>query len=208
MFGVSWIGFEKGGQEVKRQVNRVLIILLCSMLLFTVTSFADAGSIPDEVRLRNQSDANNYYAALLSSFTNENGEIEYPDYYGGSYLDNKGNLVVQLCENNRENREKVLRSSGTRHISFVSVKNAYKDLYSAYEEFNELCRDSSDLHEAFTDSVYWFCIDENNNSVTLGLKSLDPESIALIRSLSTFPNVLRFEQGSPQIMMYVPVTNE
>lgn len=66
---------------MNQKVYRILIVLICSMFLFATTSFADTESKPDVVRMQNQSDANNYYATLLSSFTNENGEIEYPDYY-------------------------------------------------------------------------------------------------------------------------------
>ena len=62
--------------------------------------------------------------------SNENINTGYPDYYAGKYIDNNGNNVVLLCENNETNRRTICSLLGIteNRTTFKTAKYSYNYL--------------------------------------------------------------------------------
>lgn len=173
--------------------------------LLAVTTYAE-NSISTSFLIQNQGNANQYYAEILDSFKDEAGNTVYPDYYGGSYLDKSGNLVVTVCNNTANNRSKILtaaknspvysqKANTINSISFVTVENSYKDIKAAYEEFNDLFLNimpNSNEYAEIQSKICEFYIDDYNNCLTIGLELTDRSTIDTIKSLSSYPWLLQF----------------
>ncbi len=63
----------------------------------------------------------------INEKTNENINIGYPDYYVGKYIENNGNNVVLLCENNETNRKAIcsLLEITENRTTFKTAKYSY-----------------------------------------------------------------------------------
>lgn len=73
------------------------------------------------------------YEKLMDSFEDtETGELVYPEYYGGSYINDDGDAVVYVVAENVKEKERALKSiKSTTDTSDIKVKNveySYKEL--------------------------------------------------------------------------------
>ena len=73
------------------------------------------------------------YEKLMDSFEDtETGELVYPEYYGGSYINDDGDAVVCVVAENVKEKERALKSiKSTTDTSDIKVKNveySYKEL--------------------------------------------------------------------------------
>lgn len=63
----------------------------------------------------------------------KNSEKSYADYYGGSYINENGNLVIQLCDATNVKQQK-LRKVTSDAVIFEEVENSYKSLDEKIEK--------------------------------------------------------------------------
>ena len=70
------------------------------MTTMLVPAMKTEASETETVDVAIQENASNAYDELMSSFpaSRATGEKIYPDYYGGSYINNEGKLVVYIKE--------------------------------------------------------------------------------------------------------------
>lgn len=117
-----------------------VIALIATILLLLTTTVAFAtertdyvGNVPDNQELQSKEDiAIQKYNQLLSLWSNHidkdgNLIIDYPDYYGGAYIDNAKNLVILIKNNSKLDNEnfEILDSDNVR---FENVKYSLKEL--------------------------------------------------------------------------------
>ena len=51
------------------------------------------------------------YNVLMDNYEkNDNGDLNYPDYYAGAYVNDEGELVVFSTSGNKENSKKILKN--------------------------------------------------------------------------------------------------
>ena len=143
--------------------------MLSGILLFSASTFAVSDSIAFKKRLQQQSRSNEEYNLILSSF-DVDGEIRYPDYYGGSYLDNAGYLVVGITEYTEENRENLCKVTGNNRLQIKRVDYSYNELMSVCKEIERLwaAGESATVKE----QVVGFGIDEVKNRVLISIQDL------------------------------------
>jgi len=182
-----------------------------AVLLFSMTTLATNVTAEDEarileIRLTNQSNASQYYKEIIASFGRAENEIVYPDYYGGAYVDALGNLVIAVCGDMANTREKILKTAknsaiyrenaNTLHtISFVAVDNSYTDLKNAQEEFRNLMITVFSDKEQYPDmrgTVLSTALDEMNNCVQVRISEWNQTVIDTIQAFSSYPDVLHF----------------
>ncbi len=65
-------------------------------------------------------------------------EYKYPDYYGGSYIDNEGNLTIIIVENQESKlKEELQRRLSSNHFIVKKGEYSYNYLESVQEKFKE-----------------------------------------------------------------------
>lgn len=99
----------------------------------------------------------------------DNTIIKFPKYFGGMYIDDEDNLVVQIVKNliPQENDNDYLIYKKILNIvnnKIEYVDNSYNDIYVTYEKMNELF-----LNNKFDNYVRAFYIDVMNNKIVVEL---------------------------------------
>src|SRR5690554_5213306 len=86
-------------------------------------------------------DATLLHDKLMSSFSDDWIEREsdpdlYPEYYGGSYVDNNGNFVIAVTGNADRNREALKEILNTENFRIETVSYSYRQMMKVMDEID------------------------------------------------------------------------
>lgn len=134
-------------------------------------------------------------ASFVTAYTNSD-EMIYPDYYGGSYINDVGQLVVLVTEDSQE--ASVL--SDNANIIYESCTYSYNELLSVMNELNSYKFRRS--NNAIASNFNEFGIYDSENRIIVKLDNLSDESIQEFKENVCDSDAIIFEQG------YGPVNAE
>lgn len=107
--------------------------------------------------------------------------INYPDYYAGKYIDNNGNNVVLLCEDNETNRKEICSLLGT-----TERKTIFKTAKYSYNYLTDL---QSNISKKMIDKEFTFvtsaAVMEESNNIKLIVTSKDENDLDKVKALDT-----------------------
>lgn len=133
---------------------------------------------------------------LLSPQTRSTGSAQYPDYYGGSYVDDNGKLVVLLASSDVN-----IRSAGNMKEQLTGNHVIYKNCTYSYNALNSVVSQITEKAENgvpfIYDNVGMFGIDDENNSVLVGLYDNSVDAITQFKNKVANSPTIRFVQCSP-----------
>ena len=143
-------------------------------------------SIHGEDYMQNQRNSNAAIDVLYASFpTNRNGETIYPDYYGGVYMDDNGNLVVLVVGSAASNVEPVLHSIALNDgVSIRETEFSYNEIMSTIDFLRSRLLDETGTNAIARDlgiTSWGFGVEEGIFKVRVGLKDYSNEQIALFK---------------------------
>jgi|AGTN01.2.fsa_nt_gi hypothetical protein len=110
-------------------------------------SNSEAGSMTDVPAGKNER-ALAYHEKLMESFSPNWMELEsnpdiYPDYYGGSYIDNNGTFVVAVTGNQEQNKQKLAKILGGDDFNVETVQYSYKQLFLVMDKIDAFLENTS-----------------------------------------------------------------
>lgn len=122
----------------------------------------------------------------------ENINEKYPEYYAGKYVDNNGNNVVLLCENNETNRKAICSVLGITESKtiFKTAKYSYKYLT---ELQNKISQKMIDKEFTFVTSS---AVMENNNNIKVIVTSNNENDLNEIKALDTIGGAIDIEYNT------------
>lgn len=144
---------------------------------------------------------------LMSSF-NPNWEVEepapadYPEYYGGSFIDNDGKFVVCVVGNPTQHRSTIASILGTDDFLTETCTYSYREMMQVMDKIDAFLSDSSvpSTHPFLT----YFAgagADVFENRVVVQLTEMNNAAIqAFKKDISGSPAVM-FEKGEMPILM-------
>ena len=117
---------------------------------------------------------------------------KYPEYYAGKYVDNNGNNVVLLCENNETNRKAICSVLGITESKtiFKTAKYSYKYLT---ELQNKISQKMIDKEFTFVTSS---AVMENNNNIKVTVTSNNENDLNEIKALDTIGGAIDIEYNT------------
>ena len=142
-------------------------------------------SVHGAERMYNQSRSLDILQGLHESFPHiRAGRISYPPFYGGSYLDDNGNLVIlvvssAMLDSDDTHLEAFLHELSINEVTVRQVEFAYRDLIATSTILRGLISDSSHVINQLVNTWY---SDIMNNRLAVELHELSEEKIALFRS--------------------------
>lgn len=163
--------------------------------LMKQSSASDRKKITDKkTRHIKESTSSSQCQKLMDSFEKtETGELIYPDYYGGSYIDDDGGLVVCVVAANAKEKKSVSKSIeetiNAKDFRIRNVKYSYHEL----EEMMELLNHIPNREVAKNWSGHF--LSESDNAIFVQLKDVSEEQISLFQKEVTDSPMLRFVQG-------------
>ena len=181
-------------------MKKVFIIILSLCLLSSSVGFAKSQPTSEESYLYNQSKANEFYAKLISWYTDQKQSVEFPLFYGGCYLDDFGKLVILLTEFTAENKQTICSIIGSQEVSFKKADYPYEHLKAAYRKtlalFGESFKDNDDV-AYLTKNISEAYIDEMNNRFVIGVISDTDGCLSIACNYINDEGLLLIEKSGP-----------
>lgn len=120
-------------------MKKFIALFFAMLVLFVCPLFAFAEETDDDMN----GDVYTAYGNLITAWA-EQGLPMYPDYVGGVYFSEEGQLIVALSDDTDAYRSEIRTLSGAPEIvQFKSVKFSYNDLQKIVEEITYNCDSNS-----------------------------------------------------------------
>lgn len=120
---------------------------------------------------------------------NENTDGKYPEYYAGKYVDDNGNNVVLLCENNIANRKDICNKLG-----IAESKTIFKVAKYSYNYLTELQNKiSQKMIEKEVTFVTSSAVMEDTNNIKVIVTSNNENDLNKIKVLDTIGGAIYIE---------------
>lgn len=161
--------------------------------------------IVDASAPQNQS-AEELYERLMSSFSNDWMEREsdpdlYPDYYGGSFVNNNGAFVVTVTGNREENKRRLTEILGTDNFNVETVQYSYRQMMRVMDSIDAFLMNSTipEDHPLMTRFAGAYP-DVMENRVKVLLTKIDDATIRLFQKDIINSPLIIFEQGELPVL--------
>lgn len=158
----------------------------------------------EEADASSQQAANEIYNDLIESFikteTRSTGiNFTYPDYYGGAYIDNKGDLTVLIKEGVAQTKAAIPNMlNGNNKVNYKICKYSFKELLSIKDLISNYKAEHDDAIESNYFSYY---ISQENNQIVVELKDDSTEKIEAFREAVTNSPAVTFVKSKGEIIL-------
>jgi len=162
---------------MKRIITTLLIVTM--IITFNFSTIAAEDNSFENI-LKNQENSIKEYNKLMEKLEKENGEKkEKPEYFGGCYIDNDGELVVLLIDDTKENIKMIKETTDNEKIRIKKVKYSYNEIYDTIDLINKSYRTIID------NGIEIISVKDDviNNKIIVGIKNLSAESEKKFRKL-------------------------
>ena len=182
---------------------------LLSLLLIVATAFScageptkrrnGAGDTPLAKQKQGQEKALGIYQKLDNSFFDGRprvtGEQEYPDYYGGSYVDDDGGLVILATDTSNRTKANLQRRAKSADFRLQQCEYSFNELEALNKRLSAKFKGDGELRE----SLGWESVglDIGNNRVGIWLNECTPQRIADFKRRVLNSPMLSFHELKP-----------
>lgn len=142
--------------------------------------------------------AMNLSKSLCSNVT-KSGVSDYPDYYGGTYINENGDLVVLVVGDTAQYKPVLSKMAKSSNIIVEPCRFSYNTLLKTIDQLNELIinKETTDILQNF--KIQCFGIQDNKNTVFVALEDCSSTNISLFKQqVLDSPNIV-FEQAEGKI---------
>lgn len=151
-----------------------------------------------EAGLDHQLAAGRALTELLAHWGMDSEKMAHPDYYGGAYVNENGQLTVYIKHDNEQIKQAVIRIAGTKDIAFKCFDYSYTYLTELMGRPNDFVRSKKD--PKLIENISTFSLLEKENKIEVGLLDCSPEKIGEFRKSVLDSPVLSFkESGKVQL---------
>ncbi|MFA6701867.1 MAG: hypothetical protein WCR12_03275 [Dysgonamonadaceae bacterium] len=166
--------------------------LVSSILLLIFVVIIAQAQTPEQIKSNGEKSVE--INETLLSFFDKDQRIEFfPDYYGGSYIDDKGNLVVLVTKDSDIKKSDIAQIIKYNNFTVLPVNYSYKKISSVMDSIDAFISNSSipNNHivlQYFTGAY----IDVMQNCVVMQFSILTPELIYSFKKNVTDSSVVKF----------------
>lgn len=89
-------------ERIKNSYNGIVVFIIIFVCFILVNVKIVKANINDSVLISKRAEVEDEsvkkYMKLIDRFKNSDNNTDYPDYYGGAFLNNNGKLVLQITD--------------------------------------------------------------------------------------------------------------
>lgn len=138
-----------------------------------------------------QEDALNKYVEISENWMTSSGKVQYPDYFGGAYINDNYDLVLYVTED----AEMISPLSNDDGVIVEIVSYSYNELVDMVSDLAERVWGNPDAGLPFTvASIYVY---DTENRVVVELEEYTEENVQIFKNLICDSPMLVFQQGYP-----------
>ena len=136
---------------------------------------------------------------LLNSFGYKPGQklsaIDYPYYYGGSYITQNNRLAILICGDTNIYKSQIINCIGDSFLYFKECNYSYKELLSIVDQLDIMEQNKINKSDDFLEYIYTLSIP--NNRVVVKIVDLTPFKIELFKDSVCNSPAIVFENTEP-----------
>ena len=177
--------------------RRIAILVLTVAVVFT-TAF-----VSDYTGKENRSIQ--AYHALMQSFCQSRAvpfseetleELDYPDYYGGAYINEEGKLTIKVRENAAEgsNTDHFAAVINENDVQYESAEYSYEELLAEYNKVSDYMVDGN-RNESSWQNISVVAIDERENRVVVTMQDIREAAIILFKQEVSSSPLINFKEA-------------
>ncbi len=140
-----------------------------------------------------QWDANQKLEKLLKHFGKN-----IPDYYGGAFINDKGNLVINIKGNLQDGKSKITKIIGSENVLFQTSKHSLNELNRIMDVINKSFENPA--LKIYTKNIMSAGSYEDKGYVEVGLKDNSPEKQKEFRQRIINSPLLKFVKSGPIVL--------
>ncbi len=154
----------------------------------------------DKTFLENQSRSSEIYSRINESFgkIEERKTSDYPDYYGGSFTNSDGKLVIYVKGNVEDYKKVLIETAGTDDIIFKPCQFSYKNLTEIMDTINAYKFNHADSPICANFNSYAILDDENR--IVIDLDEYNDEQIAAFKKQVIDSPAIEFRKATGKIV--------
>ena len=131
---------------------------------------------------------------LNNTFSKNNSEIDYPDYYGGAFINNEGKLVVYIKGSINRYKKDIEDIIGSQNVIFNSCKNSYSDLNKTMKELNNY--KFTNGQNSYSQNFNSYGIIDSENILIVNLNDFTDASMKQFKKNVNNSKVIEFRKGN------------
>lgn len=143
---------------------------------------------------KKNSSASEQYQKMMSHFKSSKKKLHYPNYYGGSYINDANEYVVLIKGNVNQYKDSIFRILGSKNVILKPCKFSYAYLTATMDTLNHIMKTKP--YRNCTN----FYIDEIRNCIMVGLQPFDEKHIKAFQQIVTKASCIQFEEGGEIIL--------
>lgn len=159
---------------MKRKLFGMVVIGVLSCTLMAGISYAEDCSVQEDGMAAYEN-----LVAFLGTKPISDQEQKYPDYYGGSYINENGKLVVYVTDGAAEQAIEILAESLGNGTEYKECNYSFNELHSIMDTINNFMRNPT--NKALSANIRQFCILDDQNTVEVKLRDISDEQIELFK---------------------------
>lgn len=174
--------------------KNLCMILWAAVFGTALTACSQTAAAPG----RGQTEAENgtVYEEMMNVFdeaTLPSDEYEYPEYYGGSYTDENGRLVVYVTRKYSGDAGELRARFGSR-VDYRECDYSYNTLNSLVDELNDFMLKEGD--QALAQNIESFSLVEEDNRIVVRLRDFSDSQIQVFREKISDSGAIVLEETS------------
>lgn len=123
-------------------------------------------------------------------------------HFAGSYIDNCGDLVVQVTEKNNNTLAQVKEITNNDKIEVNEVHFSYEELCNIYEQLNDKLtnKNNNAIIKNICDNIQSIVISQQNNAIIIQVKNLSNNFSEQFKEYICASNAIQFKKGNGSIV--------
>ncbi len=135
----------------------------------------------------NQSKADTLYQRFAKSLSGNRplvySEAAFPGYYGGAYMNSKGNLVVLIQNDTTANKNDFYERIESNEVEFIRCQHSFKELISTQAKLMSIKPDRAKYSDSFADNFVGCELRDSENCLYVMLKHIsDNTEVEFLRN--------------------------
>lgn len=133
------------------------------------------------------------YNNLMQSVYNKKTE-EYDESYAGSYVNNKGDLVIQVSDSDDMHQYNDIKKNSKQRVSIKKAKHSYNELEDVYSGISKKIEKKNSNKNSILNSISGVEISEEDNKVKVYLEDCSESSISEFKANISNAECIEFEE--------------
>lgn len=130
-----------------------------------------------------------FHDQLMNSYGSVIKSRVYPDYYGGAYIDENDDYIINIVEDSTDWKDDLTLRIDVSKLRYRFVKYAYKDLQKVRDAAASMVNNNKDL---FKDNIIGWGISNKNNKINVYAQDISEDKQKELLEKVEFPGMFQF----------------